>query len=164
MASATTVLLPSIISTPSDVRRLRRELEELDEFLYQAGLRQGGKAVKLPATSRLLDELAAIEKTNLLHKTERDRLMKYLGLLLEKAPVLHMSFASEPSPAFVAKLITWLRQNIHPQVLLRIGLQPSVAAGCILRTANKQYDFSLRQALEGKKDVLIAELRKETPA
>lgn len=164
MASAQTVLLPSVISTPSDVRRLRRELEELDEFMHQAGLRQGGKAVKLPVTSRLLDELASIEKSNLIHKTDRDRLIKYLSLLIEKAPVLHMSFASEPSAAFMAKLVTWLRQNIHPQVLVRIGLQPSVAAGCVLRTANKEYDFSLRQSLLNKKDILIAELRKDPSA
>ncbi|HSH55760.1 MAG TPA: hypothetical protein VK983_02970, partial [Candidatus Limnocylindrales bacterium] len=100
-------------------------------------------------------------KMNLLRKTDREKLLKYLSALLDKAPVLHMSFASDPSAAFMDKLVVWLRQNIHPQVLVRIGLQPSVAAGCILRTANKEYDFSLRQALDDQKPLLIAKLHEE---
>lgn len=159
--ASTTPVLPSLIVSPSDVKRMRRELEDLDDFLLQAGLRQGGKAVSLPKTSRLLEEITDMTKMNLLRKTDREKLLKYLSALLDKAPVLHMSFASDPSAAFMDKLVVWLRQNIHPQVLVRIGLQPSVAAGCILRTANKEYDFSLRQALDDQKPLLIAKLHEE---
>ncbi len=161
MASAANATLPSLIVSPSDVRRLRRELEELDDFLHQAGLRQGGKAVAMPKTSRLLEELASTTNINLLHKPERDKLLKYITALIKQAPVLHISFASDPSASFIDKLVVWLRQNIHPQVLVRVGLQPSIAAGCIVRTANKQFDFSLRQALEDQKPLLITKLHEE---
>lgn len=159
MASAAT-LTPLLVS-PSDLKRARRELEDLEDFLHQANLRQGGKAVKLPMTSRVIEALAADNNLNMLKKTERDQLMKFLTLLIQKAPVLHMSFASEPSGAFLNKLIMWLRTNIHPQVVVSLGLQPSIAAGCIVRTANKQFDFSLREAFDKQTAVFIASLQDE---
>ncbi len=164
MASATKDVLPAVIVSPADVRRLRRDLEDLDDFLHQSSLRQGGKAVTLPRIGRQLDELASDAKANLLQKTHRQQLLRFLNDLNNKAPVLHMSFASEPSAAFMNKLVLWLRDNIHPQVLVRIGLQPSVAAGCIVRTANKQYDFSLRQSLENQKPLLIEKLHEDLGA
>lgn len=159
MASAAT--LTSLLVSPSDLKRARRELEGLDDFLHQANLRQGGKTVKMPTVSRVIETLATDNKLNMLKKTERDQLMKFLTLLIQKAPVLHMSFASEPSGAFLNKLIMWLRANIHPQVMVSIGLQPSIAAGCIVRTANKQFDFSLRQAFDQQTEVFIASMKED---
>jgi hypothetical protein len=150
--------LTTQIISPSDLKRARREVEAVDDFLHQAGLRQGGKAVKMPQTSRLIDELVSELKVNLLQPADRVRILKYLSDLVTNAPVLHVSFASEPSPAFMSKLIIWLRLNIHPQTLVHLGLQPSIAAGCIIRTANKQFDFSLTEAFEKQRSMLISSL------
>lgn len=136
----------------------------MDDFLHQAGLRQGGKSVKLPNMSRTLEDLALGSNLNLLKKTDRDRLTKFLTLLIEKAPVLHISFASEPSAVFLNKLIAWLRENIHPQVVVSVGLQPSIAAGCIVRTENRQFDFSFRQSLDNQTEKFITYLRQEPAA
>lgn len=157
---ANPALTPLLVS-PSDLKRVRRELETLDDYLHQAGLRTGGKTVKMPSTSRTLEELAADTGINLLKKTDRDRLLKFLALLVEKAPVLHMSFASEPSTAFLNKLITWLRQNIHPQVVVSVGLQPTIAAGCVLRTQNRQFDLSLRSSLEQQTQMFIRRMQEQ---
>jgi hypothetical protein len=162
MASATHAQLTTLIISPSDLKKARRELETLDDFLHQAGLRASGstgKPVKLPQTSRLIEELVSEANANLLRAPDRAALLKYLTTLIEKAPVLHISFASEPSAPFMGKLIVWLRGNIHPQVLVHVGLQPSVVAGCIVRTANKQFDMSLKQAFEDQRQVLIDDLR-----
>lgn len=160
---ANAVLTP-LISSPSDLKRTRRELEALDDFMHQAGLRQGGKTVKLPTMSRVLTELATENDLNLLKQTDRDRLKKFLTLLIQKAPVLHMSFASEPSGPFMNKLIMWLRGNIHPQVVVSIGLQPSIAAGCVVRTSNRQFDFSLRQSLDNQTGAFISSIAGDKPA
>lgn len=160
MASA--VLTP-LIASPSDLRRARRELEALDEFLRQSSLRQGGKEVKLPTISRVIEELAADSDLNMLKKTDRDRLMKFITLLTQKAPVIHMTFASEPSARAMAKLMTWLRENVHPQVVVSVGIQPSIAAGCIVRTANRQFDFTLRQSLDNQTEKFITNLRSGDP-
>jgi len=156
MASA--ALSPLVVS-PGDLKRMRRELEALDDFMHQAALRQGGKATGLPNVSRALQEMCDENKLNLLKKTDRDRLGKFIDLLVAKAPVVHFSFASQPSNKFLNQLVAWLRENIHPQLVVNVGLQPSVTAGCIVRTANKQFDFSMRQAFEKQRDLLIKTLK-----
>lgn len=157
MASSPT--LSTVIATVNDLKRTKRELEMLEDFLHQAGLRTGGKPVKLPALSRQLDDIARDNSLNLLKKTDRDRLAQFLGLLIRKAPVLHFTFASEPSSRAMNKLLVWLRANIHPQVLVSIGIQPAIAAGCIVRTTNRQFDFTLKQSFEDHTDLLIKAIR-----
>lgn len=155
--------LTTLVTSPSDLKRARRELETVDDFLNQAGLRQGGKAVKLPVVSRVLQEIVTETNANLLHTVDRAQLLKYISQLIEQAPVLHISFASDPSAAFTAKLVGWLRANIHPQALVQVGLQPSIAAGCIVRTANKQFDFSLAKAFSAQQQLLLTNLRHVAP-
>lgn len=156
MASAA---LTSLITSAGDLKRTKRELEMLEDFLHQSGLRTGGKAVKLPPISRLLENLAGDSSLNLLKKTDRDQLLKFVILLLQKAPVVHITLASEPSAAAMNKLVLWLRTNIHPQMLVNIGVQPSIAAGCMLRTANREFDFSLRKSLDAQAQLLIKNIR-----
>jgi hypothetical protein len=153
--------LPLLVVGPADVARLMRELESLDDYLHQASLRAGGgEAPKLPKTSRMLDDFASTNELNFLHEAERQKAKQYLEDTLKSAPVLAMSFATDPSSAFVGKIIAWLRENIDHRVLLKIGLQPSIAAGCTLRTPNKYYDFSLREHFAQQRPILVERLKK----
>lgn len=147
--------LPILVFGPIEVRRLQRELEALEEYLAQNRIREPGKQESLPKTSRLLDDLAGNNNLNLLLADHRERLSAFLGLVNQKAPVVHISLAADPSSAFMAKIVAWLRVNIHPQALLHLGLQPSIAAGCILRTNNKTFDFSLRNHFLQHRDLLL---------
>lgn len=153
------MVLPLLVISPSDVSRLARELEGLSDYLHQAGLRKGGDAVKLPRTSRMLDELANANDLNLLQAEDREKASTFLGQIAKSSPVVTMSFAAEPSSAFLAKVVTWLRQNIHNSLLLRVGLQPTIAAGFTLRTTNKYFDFSLRKHFDEQRPLLIEKLR-----
>jgi hypothetical protein len=146
--------LPLSVVTKVDVGRLLREVESLDNFLQQGAIRQPGTPVKLPKTSRLFDETVEANHLNVLHEDERKRLFEFLKQVKTNAPVLHMSFSADPSPLFAQKLITWLRAEIHPVVLLQVGLQPNMGAGCVVRTTNKYFDFSLRSRFAEKGDVL----------
>lgn len=152
--------LPTLVFGSAEVRRLQIELANLEEYLQQAAIRD--KATKLvsslPKVSRMLDALAAENHYNLLKAQERAALRDFLNAL-QSAPSVHMSFASDPSAAFTAKLVAWLRTNIHPWTLLQIGLQPSLAAGCTVRTPNKVFDLSLRQHFDEQKGQLVAALR-----
>lgn len=162
MAHEADLVLPSLVISPTDVSRLKRELESLSDYLHQASLRSGGPATKLPQTSRLLDELATNNRLNFLHETDRQRALDFMQTLQASAPVITMSFATDPSSAFLMKVIVWLRKNIHPELLLRTGLQPSIAAGCTLRTANHYYDFSLRGRFAEQRPLLLAKLHGQT--
>lgn len=152
--------LPFLVVSPGDVARLKREVEALDDYLHQAGLRKGGsESPKLPRTSRLLDELAQANKLELLSSGSREQLIDYLAYLSEHAPAMTISFASDPSSAFTAKIVAWLRQNIHPELLVKVGLQPNIAAGCTVRTANHFYDLSLRKSFASNQHMLIEALQ-----
>lgn len=150
----TDLQLPLGVVTKVDVGRLLRELEALNEFLKQSAIRQPGTPIKFPKTSRLMEEIATNNKLNMIHDDERKRLTAFLKQTRDHAPVLHMSFSADPSPQFTQKLITWLRAEIHPTVVLQIGLQPNIGAGCVVRTSNKYFDFSLRSRFKENKDVL----------
>lgn len=156
---AKTLQLPLNVVSRGDINRLERELMALEDFMRSAAARQAGVHLPLPMFSRLFDELVQLNKLNALLPADRARLKAYFDWLKQNAPVIHMSFGADPSPLFMQKLITWLRQNIHPALLLGIGLQPTIGAGCIVRTANRYFDFSLRQRFVDKRDLLIVALR-----
>lgn len=137
--------LPLSIITVADLARLERELVGIDEFMLQASVRRPGEAVRPPRTTRALEEVAQTYHLNLLQSEDRQRLTAFFKEARAKAPVIHISFAADPSAAFLRKLIAWFRSEINPQILLQIGLQPSIAAGCIIRTPNKYFDLSLRR-------------------
>jgi hypothetical protein len=152
------LVLPVGIVGRVDLGRLIREVEALDEFLRQASLREPGTSVKLPKTSRLMDEVIQVNKLNALLEPDRELLQQFLAVVRSKAPILHMSFSADPSPLFTQKLITWLRREIHPFVLLQVGMQPNIGAGCIVRTENQYFDFSLRQRFTDKRPLLAEKL------
>jgi F0F1-type ATP synthase delta subunit len=156
--------LPVLVFGVVEVRRLRREMEALDEFMRQDAIREPGKQPALPRVSRLLDALATDNSRNLLQAGDRQELYQFLSEIEKIAPSIHISFASDPSSAFVAKLVTWLRTSIHPLTLLQIGLQPSIAAGCVVRTANKTFDLSLRHNLSEQRSKLMDALVALDPA
>ena len=150
--------LPVLVFGVVEIRRLKRELQALDEFMRQAAIREPGNQPALPRLSRVMEAMAADNNRNLLQESDRQELSQFLEGVEKTAPTIHVSFASDPSSAFIAKLVTWMRNNIHPQTLLQIGLQPTIAAGCIVRTPNKIFDLSLRQNLVEQRAKLIEAL------
>ena len=157
--AGTELLLPVAVVSKTDAGRLLREVSAVDEFMDQTALRQPGTQMALPKTSRLMTELVQINKLNMLIAEDREILVDFLSAVREKAPELHMSFSAEPSPVFLQKITTYLRENIHPHVLLQVGLQPTIGAGFMLRTTNKYYDFSIRSTLKAKREVLMHNIR-----
>jgi hypothetical protein len=156
--TAPPLVLPIQATGRVDVGRLLHEVGQIDNFLRQAAIREPGTPMKLPKTSRLLDEFVDVNKLNLLHDADRARALNFLITVKAKAPVLHMSFGVDPAPIFVGKLTSWLRREIHPLVLLQIGLQPTIGAGCVVRTTNKYFDLSLREHFKKQRPLLINKL------
>jgi hypothetical protein len=150
--------LPINVVSRTDVGRLVREVSELDEFLKQSKIREPGTQPKLPKTSRMLDEFLSLNQLNALHEDDRHRLYMFLQTIKERAPVLHMSFAADPSPRFQQRLMTWLRINVDSMVLVQFGLQPNIGAGLVMRTTNKYFDLSLREFFKSKRNLLVEKI------
>lgn len=157
------ISLPSSVVTVADLTRLRLETEKLGDFLSQAGLRQPAKSLTVPKVSRRLEETAERSGLSLLQPQACETLLKGLNSLNQTAPRIHLSFAAEPSEAFLGHLIDWFRLNIQADILLMVGLQPAIAAGFIMRTPTHAYDCSLRRHLDDKKYLLADALKIAQP-
>ncbi len=158
------VVLPLSVITFIDLSRVGRELNNLDEFMLQSTIRKPGTPMQLPRLSKLLDDTASFNKLNLLDQDDRKALINALSYIKEHAPKLHISFSAEPSAQFVTKIADYIRKEINPLALIQIGLQPTIAAGCILRTPNKQFDLSLRQHLRNNRPLLVELIHKSQAA
>lgn len=152
------LVLPIGVVSPTDVARLVREIDGLDEFFRQAEIRQGGQNQEPPRYSRLMDELVTTNELNLLQSDHRGYLVGLLKSLADSAPVMHISFSADPPGPYVQKIVAWLRQQISPVLLVSVGLQPNIGAGCVVRTTNKSFDFSLRKFFDNKHDFFIKKL------
>jgi hypothetical protein len=149
------LVLPVLIFGTVEIHRLQRELEALEDYLRQLSIREPGKEVRMPRTSRLLEQLSVDNRLDLIDPKNRQKLNDFLIALINGAPVMHISFAADPSSAFMYKLVGWFRQNIHPYALIQLGLQPAIAAGFVLRTTNHEFDFSLAEHFRKQSHLLV---------
>ena len=149
--SQTIAALPPSIIGKSDIVRLAREIEQLDDVLREHKLKGG----ETPQISEQIQAFADATKQDLQVEDGRKVLLRHLEIVRAHAPVVHMSFAVNPSGDFLSKITEWFRKEVHPQTLVQVGLQPSLAAGCTVRTTSKYFDFSLRQHLVGQERKLF---------
>lgn len=138
--------LPLSIINRQDILRLMHEVREVDNQMLEAVLKHESK-VHIPHASESLVAIVRDNAIDLSQEKNRKTLLAELEKLKHSAPIVHISFANEPSAIVMQKLVLWWRREIHPQVLIHVGLQPSIAIGCIVRTSNKQFDFSLKRRL-----------------
>jgi hypothetical protein len=146
--------LPLTVLSQVDVARCLREINALNDFFVRSKVRQPGTPMQMPKLTILLDQVARENNYNLSEENDRKNLAAQLDYIIGKAPLLHISFAAEPSPKALEKILIWFRSNIHPQALLQVGLQPTIAAGCVVRTSNKVFDMSLREHLNQQQKFL----------
>lgn len=151
--------LPPTVVGLVDLGRLQREVEAVEVFVAQAAARQAGKAVAMPRTTRNLESLCQHNKINLLVNGDRRALANFLVEVRNTAPRVHISFASDPSAAFMQKIVAWFRSAAHPLTIVQVGLQPNLAAGCTLRTSSKYFDLSLRRDFDKHKEILLKKIR-----
>lgn len=151
--------LPLSILGAAELNRIYRELELLDDFLRQDTVRSPGQQLKMPSTTRVMDEFCRTNEVNMLDEAEREAVKIFLKKMKKSAPVVHISFAVEASPAFITKILRWIRENIHPHALLQVGMTPSIVGGCIVRTTNQVFNFGLKQKFDEHKSLLQEQIR-----
>jgi hypothetical protein len=152
------IQLPDRLISSVDLSRTLRELKALDDSLHQAELRKPGEPTQLARSSATLEELAQINNIALTDKAQREQLIAIMQAFYEHAPRVHMSVAVEPSARFTQQVTIWMRKNINPVLLIEVGLQPTLAAGCMLRTSNKIFDMSLRHRFIESRHILFEKL------
>ena len=145
--------LPTIVSSRSDIVRLHREVRQFIDATEQSVMRHDNP-IKYPAISDNLRALATENQLELINIEKCEKLLADLETIKEKGFSVHVSFPVEPSADALGRLVSWFRQEIDPHIVIQVGLQPTIAAGIVLRTENHQFDFSLRKHLYGNKTKL----------
>ncbi|MDQ3158890.1 MAG: hypothetical protein M3P98_02015 [bacterium] len=148
-------LNPNIIGK-ADLIRLQRELGDLEDKVSKAKAKKTHEKISITGA---LHTLASDNGYDLNKELERQKLADELHKLIEKAPSLQISFASTPSQDFMSKLAAWFRKEVHPQALVSVGLQPNIAAGCVLRTTSRVFDLSLKKIMLAKQELLVSNIR-----
>lgn len=153
-------ILPPAVVTKRDVSHLVTEAEWIDNELTTAQVREKTGS-NTPVEAAMTREFSDFLEQNSLafdNSHERTELIKQMRSLKEKVPVIHMTFAVKADAESLQKLVAWVRESVHPQAVIEVGLQPALVVGVYLRTPNKVHDLSVRALLEGRHDPLVKEL------
>lgn len=153
---AALVLPPSLIGR-TDILRVLREVEALDQDLSGQAIRNPGQPLTIPTLSQAVAQAVELNKINLSDPDSRQVLVTSLRGAKD-APSVQLTFASEPEPEIVQDLAAWIRTNLHPQALLAIGLQPALVGGVVVRTPDHIYDFSLRGRFKAALPTLVKDM------
>lgn len=153
-------ILPAAVISRVDIARLVLELERIDNEQTTAAVRKkAGKNEKADMIiSKNLSDFLHQNKLSIDLSKDRTKLIKDMRKLKEKAPAMHMTFAVPADGESLQKLVQWLRNSIHPQAVLEVGLQPALVAGVNIRTPNHVMDFSMRGLIEKQHGILTEEL------
>ncbi|MGH7218495.1 MAG: F0F1 ATP synthase subunit delta [Candidatus Microsaccharimonas sp.] len=153
-------LLPASVIDKQDAARLVEEMERVDSVMTSDKVRARFRK-NVAETPALSEHLTAFLEMNHLAITEskvRTQLVKQLRTMKDTLPVVHMTFATEADPESLQHIVAWLRETVHPQAVVSVGLQPSLVAGVYLRTANHVFDLSIRGKLKAQRGALEKEL------
>lgn len=153
-------VVPLAVVTQSDLRRLIAEVETVDNAYVTTTIHEriGHGSDERITTSGTLDECAQANGLKLFEQSHRSVLLAELRKLKEHAPIIHITFASTAKHEVLAKMAGWLREKIHPQALIEVGLQPELIGGAHIRTTNRVFDLSVRAQLAEGREVIVREL------
>jgi F0F1-type ATP synthase delta subunit len=146
--------LPDILISRQDVVQAHRELGGFIDSTMQSVMRHDNP-IKYPAISAELQAVASVNQIDLRHEAECRKLLADLEQLSSQAPIIQFSFADEPPLEVLQKIVARLRKEINPQIVVKIGLNPTIAGGMIMQTPAHRYDFSLRRQLNNHRKDLI---------
>jgi len=155
-----TFILPANVVTKVDVSRLVSEVERVDNIMTASAVRTkiGSEELPVPVMSDQLTDFLSANTLDLQTSKNRSELIKQLRTLKDKVPVLNMTFSVTADAESLQKLVAWVRESVHPQAIIAVGLQPALVAGVYLRTPNHVHDLSLRHMLDGRHGLLVEEL------
>lgn len=152
--------LPPSVITKLDMSNLLADAERVDAEITDSEVRArvSKEAIVAPRFSDQLEDFLHLNELSFEDTNKRIKVIAQLRRLKESAPVIHMTFAATADNESLQRIAGWLRESVHPQVLIFVGVNPGLIAGVYMRTPNQIHDMSLRGKLVGQRDLLRKEL------
>ena len=161
-SSSSHYTLPVSLVSKADLMHLIQEIGSLDDQCSQQEAQQRAQGsrtqVNVPISGRLRQITDDLD-LNIATRSGRLNAKETIAGYLKEAPLFHISFASEPPVEQLQRVVEWLRQNIHGLAVVRTVIQPAIIAGCIVRSPNKVFDFTVREAFSAAAPKLLKEVR-----
>lgn len=160
MSEGVEIKLPTSVITRLDIARAVTELEQVGAGLTTASIQSqvGVETQWQPSTSEQLGALLELNPFDLHDVRQREEFTHSLRQLKEAAPVVHMTFSGPADGESLRELIQWLRESVHPQAVIQVGLQPELVGGVYVRTKNHVHDLSLRARLADHRHLITEQV------
>lgn len=154
-----TARLPQELATVPDLFMAYRELRAAVEAADQVNLTTGRPLLTQVDMSASLAEFFRVNELDIGDGRHRAVALAALEDLRNSATTISVSFASQPSLGAVRVISKWFRDNVSPTAVLQVGVSPSIVAGCIVRTQNRVFNFTLNKQFEDAKPALAEKIR-----
>lgn len=154
------LLLPTNLVTSHDLKRLVVELESISSEIVTKSIHEriGHENNNQIVMSDVLARCVDLNGIDIYNQESREELLAEVRRLKDDAPVVHITFATNAKQEALSKLVEWLREKIHPQAIIDVGLQPNLIGGAYVRTTNKVFDLSMRAQLAESRQVIVKDL------
>ncbi len=138
-------LLPSSIYSPDHLRFCIDELKAYADALDQ---RQRGSNAVVPELSvESTDLFVEIKGADSSRADVVNALVSEMEHHLAAAPSVSLTLAATAPHTMKRELVSWLRKNTSPEVMVEFLVSPDIGGGMIMRTTNKVFDWSFRTRL-----------------
>jgi F0F1-type ATP synthase delta subunit len=136
--------LYNLVKTTRDVDILKEEIDILIDSLYRTESGSFENVVTNSIRKETANELKTIGSSRSEMRSELEKIKSDLGNL----NVFRITLAFQPVHDDLDKIITWIRSNIGPQVVLDVVFDESVIGGAIIEYKGIYADMSLRKKLD----------------
>lgn len=156
------VILPSELYSQAQLGAVLAELRQYGGLLRDRAVRQKVTQVDEPAPE-LSDLTAKALRANRVVSADSaavEVLLYELENMRPHIPVAHIMLAAIPSDVVRSQLMAWLREQIHPQLLVSLAARPDIGGGIVLQVGSRRYDLSYRTQLLQNKPHIIEVLRR----
>lgn len=155
-------IFSSILANTYTLSRLNHRLHILKDYLLSQLFSFGNQ----PKSAELAEEDLAWLRSlghDFYQQFNKNNVYEvFAGMEGEKKniPTLIMYLTFEPSEAQIQELGSYARGNFFPNIIIETKLNPELIGGCVLIWKGVLQDYSIREKINQKREVILADFKK----
>jgi F0F1-type ATP synthase delta subunit len=134
--------ITNLILTKDDLNELNKELNLLEESLYEPKV--SFEEVLKKTTHENLEKLVL----ELLKTNSKEAVIKEIKKRLSLIKFVNLTLSFDPTYAFMEKISSWFAKSVNQTIALDIKIDPKLIGGAIVEYEGKYFDNSIKNKLE----------------
>lgn len=155
--------LPDTVFSSQDLNGLILEIHEYTKWLQHESIKQRVNASKSSdhpvLTTAASDLIRQSNDGKDPSRAQLEDLIQTLKNYKDKAPSITVTLAAPPTVSVKRTLVTWLRENITPNVLVNFQFNSTLLGGMVVRSGSHIFDWSFRRQILENRDKFPEVLR-----